>query len=118
MLPYSSARLSPVWQLGAAPSLSVQALDLPQVYHLFLLPSSCAAFPLAQLPDEIPYLTLLEHGFSLAFLTQASGIQYGAIIQRNKLLCNPAFKFHIPVMKCNYLLIFYQISATAETASM
>jgi hypothetical protein len=27
-------------------------------------------------------------------------------------------KFHIPVMKCNYLLIFYQISATAETVSM
>src|SRR5258707_7393909 len=30
MLPYSSARLSPVWQLGAAPSLSVQALGLPK----------------------------------------------------------------------------------------
>jgi hypothetical protein len=73
MLPYFSARLSPVWQLGAAPSLSVQALDLPQVYHLFLLPSSCAAFPLAQLPDEIPYLTLLEHW--LLFSISNTGIR-------------------------------------------
>src|SRR5260221_2291111 len=54
MLPYSSARLSPVWQLGAAPSLSVQALGLPQVYHLFVLPSSCAAFPSGFLKSLFP----------------------------------------------------------------